>query len=432
MNIVREITSLPFGTPLCIVHYALSIKTMLSVADAFALTQQHLLELPAEAVPLTNATGRVLREAVRADRDFPPFDRVAMDGIAIRFADFADGLRTFSIAGTQRAGQDRLTLPQQPLNDPTVCLEVMTGAMLPVGVDTVVRYEDISIEEGRATITIEDIIVGQHVHHQATDRRAGNDLLPVGTRLGPAELAVAASVGHTMLSVTVLPRVALISTGDELVDVADAPLPYQIRRSNTYMLRAALASLGVRATLHHIIDDEAALLNDLRNLLTTNDILVLSGGVSAGKADFVPAVLASLGVQKQFHKVEQRPGKPLWFGTMANKTVFALPGNPVSTVLCAYRYVLPYVQASLGLLPAPEQYAQLAAPVTFLPSVTYFLPVGLINTPDGRIVADPLPGSGSADFANLTAADAFMELPADRSEFAAGEAFRVWPTRVVW
>jgi molybdopterin molybdotransferase len=220
--------------------------------------------------------------------------------------------------------------------------------------------------------------------------------------------------------------VALISTGDELVDVDETPLPYQIRRSNTYMLRASLLMMGISATLHHIIDDEAVLADRLASLLETNDVLILSGGVSAGKADFVPAVLTQLGVQKQFHQIAQRPGKPLWFGTTADKTVFALPGNPVSTVLCAYRYVLPYLRASLGLAPAPPRYAQLATPVTFKPAVTYFLPVRLTSEPDGRMLAHPLPGSGSADFANLLAADAFMELPADQSSFGAGEAFRVW------
>ena len=414
---------------------------MLSVSDAFAITQRHKLTLPTERVSLDDANGRVLREPVRADRDFPPFDRVAMDGIGIRFADYASGGPSFRIVGMQRAGQAQLTLPQPTPTDSGTCLEVMTGAMLPVGADTVIRYEDITITDGMARITIDDVQSGQHVHHRATDRRADDELLSVGTRLGPSELAVAASVGQTMLTVTVLPRVALISTGDELVDVADAPLPYQIRRSNTYMLRAALASLGITATLHHIIDDETILAERLTTLLAENDVLILSGGVSAGKADFVPDVLARLGVRKQFHKVEQRPGKPLWFGTMPGvdsprvdwpdktnpgQTVFALPGNPVSTVLCAHRYVLPYLRASLGLPPAQPHYAQLATPVTFLPAITYFLPVRLTSEPDGRTLAHPLPGSGSADFANLLDATGFMELPADRSNFGAGEAFRVW------
>ena len=395
---------------------------MFSVTDAFALTQQHRLILPTETIPLLEANGRVLQQAIRADRAFPPFDRVAMDGIGIRFADYKAGQRTFRVAGTQFAGQ-----PQQSLTDPETCLETMTGAMLPVGVDTVVRYEDIRMANGQATVLLDDVEQGQHIHSHATDRRAGDELLPAGTWLGPSELAVAASVGQSTLVVTALPRVALISTGDELVDVADMPLPYQIRRSNTYMLRAALASLGISATLHHIVDDETQLQSNLRQLLTHNDVLILSGGVSAGKADFVPAVLTRLGVQPHFHKIEQRPGKPLWFGTSPNnRTVFGLPGNPVSTVLCAYRYVLPYLRASLGLSPAPVRYAQLAEPLVFKPAVTYFLPVRLTSEPDGRTLAHALPGSGSADFANLTAADAFMELPAERSEFGAGEGFRVW------
>ncbi len=417
---------------------------MLSVTDAFSITQHHLLTLPAETVSLADAAGRVLRESVRADRDFPPFDRVAMDGIGIRFSDYEAGQRTFLITGQQFAGQPQCTLPHLTPTDVPACLEVMTGAMLPIGADTVIRYEDVTITDGQATITIDDVQLGQHIHHCATDRRTGDELLPIGTLLGPSAIAVAASVGRATLSVTTLPRVALISTGDELVDVADTPLPYQIRRSNTYMLRAALASLGITATLHHIIDDENVLQKELFNLLTNNDLLILSGGVSAGKADFVPDVLARLGVQKHFHKVEQRPGKPLWFGTASEpagpvktnpglegpgRTVFALPGNPVSTVLCAYRYVIPYLRASLGLPPAPAQYAQLAAPFVFKPAITYFLPVQLISEPDGRTLAHPLPGSGSADFANLLTADGFMELPVERTEFGSGEAFRVWGTK---
>ncbi|GAB3719030.1 molybdopterin molybdotransferase MoeA [Spirosoma lituiforme] len=407
---------------------------MLTVTDAFALTQQHRLYLPTEPVSLADAAGRVLREGVRADRNFPPFNRVAMDGIAIRFADYAAGQRTFRIEGTQFAGQ-----PQQTVSDANACLEIMTGAMLPIGTDTVIRYEDVRIADSQATITIEEVQPGQHIHPQATDRRAGDELLSNGMWLGPSELAVAASVGQTTLTVTALPRVALVSTGDELVDVADAPLPYQIRRSNTYMLRTALATLGIAATLHHIVDDEAVLKSKLATLLADNDVLILSGGVSAGKADFVPSVLAQLGVQKHFHKIDQRPGKPLWFGTTEapngqtqagpTKAVFGLPGNPVSTVLCGYRYVLPYVRTSLGLPSAPIRYAQLATPIVFKPAITYFLPVRLTSERDGRTLAHPLPGSGSADFANLLAADAFMELPAERSEFGAGEAFPVWSTR---
>lgn len=402
---------------------------MLPVPEATALIQRHLLTLPAETVALADALGRVLRQSVQADRDFPPFDRVAMDGIAIRYAAFADGQRTFAIAGVQRAGQ-----PTQTLTDPLACLEAMTGAVLPGQTDTVIRYEDVTIENGLATLKINDIHLGQSIHRQGTDQRAGNELLTPGTRLGPPEIAVAASVGQNALAVSALPRIALISTGDELVGVQDTPLPHQIRQSNTVMLQATLRAMGVPASLHHLPDDETILDEALSALLAANDVLILSGGVSAGKADFVPDTLVRLGVRRVFHQVAQRPGKPIWFGVTGpadaetpEKVVFALPGNPVSTALCVQRYVLPWLRASLGLPSEPPRFAQLAGAVTFKPKLTYFLTARLEHTPDGRLVAHPLPGSGSADFANLLAVNAFLELPGtERDVFGEGDAFRVY------
>jgi molybdopterin molybdotransferase len=224
------------------------------------------------------------------------------------------------------------------------------------------------------------------------------------------------------LTVSSLPRIALVSTGDELVEVADTPLPWQIRRSNGTMLQAMLQTAGLAATLHHLPDDEAALQTGLDNLLKTNDILILSGGVSAGKADFVPDTLTRLGVVRAFHRIEQRPGRPLWFGAVADgAVVFALPGNPVSSVVCGLRYVLPFLRASLGQLPDSQGFARLSKPVTFEPDLTYFLPVALHPSPDdGGWLAKPLPGSGSADFSNLLNVNAFAELPADQSDFPAG------------
>jgi molybdopterin molybdotransferase len=402
----------------------------MTVADADSIIGQFALPLPAETVALADAPGRVLRQPVFADRDFPPFDRVAMDGIAIRFADYQAGTRSFRVVGMQRAGQ-----PQQALTESGACLEVMTGAMLPTGTDAVVRYEDIKIQDGVAVVQQTDVRPGQHIHHQATDRQAGAELLPAGTRLGPTELAVAASVGQTMLTVSRLPRVALVSTGDELVDVGQSPRPWQIRRSNDWLLQTALADWGIRASHHHLPDDPDALQIGLQTLLDQHDVLFLSGGVSAGKADFVPTVLARLGATQQFHRVQQKPGKPLWFGTFRAgeqdmKVVFALPGNPVSTTLCYYRYGLPWLRASLGLPPAPVRYAQLTEPITFRPALTYFLPVVLVSSPDGRLLAHPRPGSGSADYANLLDTDGFLELPADRSDFLAGDVFPVWVYRV--
>ncbi len=398
---------------------------MLSVAEAHSIVLNHLLVLPAELIPLPQAAGRVLREPLTADRDLPPFNRVSMDGIAIQFAAFETGQRQFRVAGTQFAGQ-----PAQTLTDPTACLEVMTGAMLPTGTDTVIRYEDLQITEGVAEIQIDAIQAGQNVHHRATDRKQDEELVPIGTRLGPPEMAVAASVGKATILVSKRPKIALISTGDELVDVADTPEPYQIRRSNTYLLQTVLQSAGAETTLLHLPDDADTMETALKTLLTEYDALVLSGGVSAGKADFVPSVMERLGVRQLFHQVAQRPGKPLWFGASdEGKVVFGLPGNPVSTFLCAYRYLLPWLKASLGLPVLHPSVARLARSVSFTPKLTYFLPVRLSVSPDGIGFAAPLPGSGSADYANLVQCDGFMELPPERAEFSEGEAFPVYTFR---
>ncbi len=395
---------------------------MLSVLDASRIIQQHLLTLPDETVSVEEAVGRVLRQSLTADRDVPPFDRVTMDGIAFQYEAFAGGQRQFSVVGMQVAGQAAGNLA-----DASTCMEVMTGAVLPGGTDTVVRYEDVLIENGTATVQIEEIQAGQNVHRQGTDRPQGDELLAFGTRLRAVDVAVAASVGASTLTVATLPRVAIIATGDELVNVDETPSPHQIRHSNTYVIQAILRSMGIRATLNHLPDDKDLLRVGIDNLLKTNDMLIVSGGVSAGKADFVPDTLTSLGVNRHFHKIEQRPGKPLWFGTTEGdkQVVFALPGNPVSTTMCTVKYVLPHLRASMGQPEPPTTYAQLAEPVKFQPALTYFLPVHFTYTPDGLRLAHPLPGSGSGDFTNLTAADAFLQLPAEQTEFKIGEGFEV-------
>ncbi|MBO0936138.1 molybdopterin molybdotransferase MoeA [Fibrella sp. HMF5335] len=397
---------------------------MNTVSDADRILAEHTLVLSTESVPFDKALGRILAETIVADRDFPPFDRVAMDGIAIHYDALADGKTTFTILGTQRAGE-----PAQPLPDPLGCLEVMTGAILPTGADTVIRYEDLSIVDGIATLTAPDEVQRQlNVHHQGIDRRPLDVLLSAGVQLRPVELAVVASVGQTSVSVRRRPRVAVIATGDELVDIDKTPLPHQIRHSNAYLLQAALRDLGLDASVHQFPDDMPTITTGISRLLASHEVLISTGGVSAGKADFIPDVLEGLGIRRHFHKIEQRPGKPFWFGSSAGteRVVFALPGNPVSTTMCFYRYVRPYLQRAMGAPADPPLFVQLAEPVTFKPNLTYFIPARIEASPDGQLLAHPLPGSGSADFANLTAADAFVELPAHESLFPAGTAAQAW------
>lgn len=396
---------------------------MVSVSEALNLVLQHLFIPSAASVPLHDAVGKVLRESVYADRDFPPFNRVAMDGIAIAFEKLQAGQREFVIEDVQPAGT-----PQKKLSDSTKAIEVMTGAVLPEGTDTVIRYEDITMLKGIAVISADGMRMGQHVHTQAQDARKGDELLKPGIILSPAEIALLASVGTAHVPVQQLPTIAIVSTGDELVDVTDMPQPHQLRRSNSYALHASLTQSGCISTLHHLPDEADAMERSLRSLLKQSDALILSGGVSKGKFDHVPGVLEKLGVDKIFHQVGQRPGKPFWFGVSQHgKAVFALPGNPVSTYVCFYKYVKPWLLKSLDV-DTPGVHAVLGADFSFAPALTLFLQVHVKNE-DGELVAYPLPGGGSGDFVNLREITGFLELPAEKKEFAKGEVYPYIPFR---
>ena len=396
---------------------------MITVAEASQIIQNNVLTLSVKEVALTDAVGRVLREPIYADRDFPPYNRVTMDGIAIQFSSFRDGKEPYLIAGIQLAGDAPKNLPNKD-----ECLEVMTGSVLPVGTDTVIRYEDIRITEQNgqryAQVMAAPPRAWQNVHQKGSDRQAADLLIPAGVLIAPAEIAVIATVGKTTVKVTAWPRVAIIATGDELVAVSEQPLPHQIRQSNSYMLQAALEQIGVKAQRFHLRDDKTALLAAVDNILRQFDVLLLSGGVSKGKSDFIPEVLAALGVQKLLHEVAQRPGKPFWFGRKADgPVIFALPGNPVSTFVCYYKYVQPWLRASLGDNPALLPQVILAEEVSFKANLTYFLPVKLKANYTGAYEAWPLSTGGSGDFAALLDADGFLELPRERTSFSAGEHF---------
>jgi len=399
---------------------------MISVEEATNLVQQQLWNPSVSIVPLDQSPGRVLAREVRADRDLPPYDRVAMDGIAVRQAELLNGILDFRISGTAPAGE-----PQYSLGAPGTCMEVMTGAVLPSGADAVVRYEDLTIENGVAHVNQGNIVKGNHIHVKGSDIREGEVILRQGTVISPAEVPILASVGMTGVSVYSGPKVALVTTGDELVAVDEIPLPHQIRRSNMYAVKAALAPYGVDCTMHHFGDhDWQADRNDVLHLLSSvvheADVVILSGGVSKGKFDWVPAALQSLGIICIFHSVAQRPGKPLWFGAGNGKVVFALPGNPVSVFLCLYRYVLPWLRKSLH---HPERSASIALASDFRSDIplTHFVQVKLSGL-DMRS-ATPVPGGGSGDFVNLRLADGFIEIPPKAGIIAAGSVFPYIPFR---
>lgn len=390
-----------------------------SVNDATRIILENTLDYGAETVAFTDAYRRVLAEPLVADRDFPPFDRVTMDGIAIQWQSFQNGQRTFRIESTQTAGD-----VQHTLQDATACIEVMTGASLPIHTDTVIKYEDVTIENGVAQLKF-TVREKQNVHFRGEDRMAGAAIVPAGTFLGPPEIAIAASVGTTEVMVKKLPSVVIITSGDELVPVEATPLPHQIRSSNVHCIATLLKPYQIEVDFIHIPDDLATTQQAIQKALQQYDVLILCGGVSQGKKDFIPKALQAEGVQKYFHKLSQQPGKPFWFGRKGRNVVFALPGNPVSSFLCARRYFIPWLRQSLGLPALDNTYAVLDQNYTYTSNLTYFLQVQIYQE-KAILMAHPVTGHGSGDFANLTENQGFLELPSEQNEFKKGDIFPLW------
>jgi molybdopterin molybdotransferase len=245
--------------------------------------------------------------------------------------------------------------------------------------------------------------------------------------ISAAEVALLATVGKSTIEVLAHPKTAIVASGDELVPIDAIPQLHQIRRSNTYAIQAAMKHLGWEGTQYHFPDEEHVLKNSLSDLLKQYDVIILSGGVSKGKFDFVPGVLKEIGVKQLFHQVSQRPGKPFWFGVSDRKVVFALPGNPVSTFMCFYKFVKPWLAKSLGIESEPSM-AILGTDFSFDPQLTYFLQVKVSNE-NGKLVAYPKAGGGSGDFANLKEVDGFLELTKEKNEFKTGEVYPFLPFR---
>ena len=316
-------------------------------------------------------------------------------------------------------------LTLEPDND--VCIEVMTGAVLPEGADCVLPYEETKRTETESKMTTTGVVPpGFAVHRRGSDHRAGEIIVRSGTRLTGREVAVAAAVGASTLTVTAQPKIAVVATGDELVEVEAGVAPHQIRRSNDHAVRAALLAAGYsRVERFHLRDVRHEIEHRLWHIIAEHDVVLISGGISKGKFDFLPAVLDAHGVRKIFQGVAQRPGKPFWFGVTPRRTpVFALPGNPVSTYTCLYRYVLPALAHASGALPAMSRMAALTTSVTFKPPLAYFLPVRITNGPGAEMLATPAAANTSGDFSGLVGTDGFVELPANVAEFPTGYVAR--------
>ena len=395
---------------------------MLTTAAALEAVLDAMPAFAPETVDLGVATGRVLRQKIVAERDQPPFDRVMMDGIAVMYADVASGQREFPIQATQAAGDARLALERGK------AIEIMTGASLPDGADCIIPVERIEIANDAARIETDyEASERQFIHPRGSDHAKGAELLTPGNRVSALDVAVIASCGLNRVEVSRLPDIRVISTGNELVPAGQPIEDHQVRLSNGPAVIALLEQNGYTGSVHdHLADDPVLLEARIAGHLESSDVLILSGGVSMGKADYIPDVLKSLGVSVVFHRISQRPGKPMWFGvSAAGKVVFALPGNPVSTLVCCRKYVIPALARASGQAPAPPEFAALTQDVSFEPALTCFLPVRLLSNVAGGLLAMPVHTNTSGDFASLSGTDGYVELPLEESLFAAGTAARL-------
>ncbi len=390
---------------------------MLTTAEASAAILAAMPAAGTEAVAIEKATGRILQQTVVAERDQPPFDRVTMDGIAFAFADFDAGARKFPLQAIQAAGDPALTLESGK------CIEIMTGASLPAGANCVVPVERIKVIDDVAEIEVDCAAKqNQFIHPRASDHAKGAELLTPGTRVSAIDIAIIASCGLTEVAVSKAPTIRVISTGNELVPAGEAIEDHQIRMSNGPAMIAMLEQHGFENCEHdHIVDEPEILKERIAEHLSNATVLILSGGVSMGKADYIPQVLEELGVAVIFHKISQRPGKPMWFGMGPDgQAVFALPGNPVSALVCCRQYVIPALNVAAGLREAPPEFASLAQKFTFKPKLTCFLPVNLVSGVSGQLLAMPVHTNTSGDFASLSGTAGYVELAQEETTFPAG------------
>jgi molybdopterin molybdotransferase len=374
-------------------------------------------------ISLWDALGYVLAQEISADRDYPPFDRSTRDGYAVRVAEATNGAQLRCVGEIKAGGTVSASLA------PGTCIQIMTGAAAPAGADAVVMIE----HTRRAGASDGEVMFdrpaspGQNIVPRGSEAKSGQVILTPGTRLGYAELALAAQVGQTELRCAAKPRVAILSTGDEVVLVDELPGPFQIRNSNSVSLAAQVRVAGGEPVL---LGNAADRVEDLRAKIERGlkeDVLVLSGGVSMGKYDLVETVLKELGAEFYFDSVAIRPGKPAVFARCGDAFVFGLPGNPVSTMVTFELFVAPALDLLSGAearsLPVLE--AQLGAALHEKPGLTHFLPAR-VEWPGATPEVKALTWQGSGDIATLAKANCFLVIPPDRENIAAGESVKVF------
>lgn len=387
---------------------------MLEVAAAREIVLNHANSLEPEITALmTTVLGQVLAQDITANLDSPPFDKSMMDGYAIRTNDLVNGIGNLRITGEIIAGNVSLNEIK-----PGEAMRIFTGAPIPAGADAVVMQEHTTVEADRLSIEDSSLKPGKNIFRRGAEMKVGDVVARTGTRLTPSAFGVFATVGKTSVMAIPRPKVAIVATGNELVEPNRTPRAGQIRNSNGPFLMAQAASAGgLPRYLGIATDDETALRSFISEGLEIANVLLLAGGVSAGRLDLVPQVLSGLGVTQHFHKIRMKPGKPLLFGTRDGTLVFGLPGNPVSAFVCFELFVRPALLKLAGhrVSALKPRKLPLTAPLMAKHDRPTYHPATLDESG-----VTPLPWFGSADLRALLTAEAFIVLPEGTMDYAPG------------
>jgi molybdopterin molybdotransferase len=392
---------------------------MLSVAEALAKVLEGTPVLGTERVGLLGAVGRVLGEDVRAERDVPGYDNSAMDGYAVRHADLVQAPVRLRVIGTAAAGSPG------PAVVPGCAVKIMTGAPVPIGADTVVRLEDTRTEADEVLIEVPPP-QGANIRRAGEDVRNGALVLRKGWRIAPADVGLLASIGRTLLLVHQIPRVAIVSTGNELVEADAEPAPGQVVNSNAYTLAAAVAEAGASPVALPVARDTPGEIRDALAAAARCDAILSTGGVSVGEFDYVKEAMETLGLERRFWQVAQKPGKPLMFGTLGGRPCFGLPGNPVSSLVCFYLYVRPALRKMMGheRIHLPTLVATAGEEIRKTPGLTEFVRCRLERTPAG-MVALPTGSQSSGVLRSMSEARGLIVGPPEVGRIEPGAAVRV-------
>ncbi|MEE8117929.1 MAG: molybdopterin molybdotransferase MoeA [Gammaproteobacteria bacterium] len=398
-------------------------EPLISVEQATRRIIKSVAPVTTESISLDHAHGRILREQIFADRDQPAFNRATMDGIAINHSAITKGTTKFYLQDKQSPGQ-----APKILSDEHCAIAITTGAPLPEGCTAVVPQEKLTFHGAAVFLhKVSEVHEYSNVHLSGSDFRKGELLLTPGCTIGAGEVGAIASAGRRSANVSAVVRVAVVITGNEIELQSESSNSFQIRDINGPIVTSVLSTIqGCEVSRVYVLDSIAALEKVIGEQLANNDVVITTGGVSKGDADFIPHVMERLDVQQLFHGVAQKPGKPLWVGLGPQGLVFGLPGNPVSVTHCLVRYVLPAIRRMQQATDTPPKYARLARDMRGLKNKIWFVPTFIETDEEAVVWADPRVPNTSGDFSSLVNTGGFIELPMGTSPIKQGTPLKLY------